>query len=69
MEQDKNQIGNINIAQEQIDNAINECKWLSQNQSDSLIPGICSGYCLPCTRIIEIGKCDTLIALFSKCKE
>ena len=52
------------LTQEQINKAIQECKWLSQNDGERLIPDMCKGYCLPCARVIDTGKCDTLIKLF-----
>ncbi len=53
------------ITQEQIDSAIKNCHWLSQNRLlGNPIPDICTGYCLPCQHIIESGKCDILIKLF-----
>lgn len=54
------------MTQKQIDNAIKNCRWLSQNRQFSLIPDICSGYCLPCVKVVESGKCDTLQELFNQ---
>lgn len=55
------------MIQEDIDNAIKNCIWLSQNRGfGNLIPDICTGKCLPCQKVIENGKCDTLIKLFRK---
>ena len=52
------------MTQEQINKAIKECFWLSQNRSKTFMPDICTGECLPCARVIERGKCDTLRKLF-----
>ena len=55
------------MTQEQIDEAIKNCRWLSQNRGlGNQIPDICSGECLPCAKVIESGKCETLIELFGK---
>lgn len=43
-----------------IDSIIAECKWHNADFD------ICSGLCLPCSRVIESGKCPTLIELFGK---
>lgn len=45
---------------------IKKCRWLSDNSN--LIGGICRSKCLPCRRVIENGKCETLIELFKKLK-
>lgn len=53
------------VTQEQIDDAIKNCCWLSQNRGyGNLIPDVCTGMCLPCERAIDRGQCDTLIKLF-----
>lgn len=52
------------MTQEQINKAIKDCFWLSQNRSKEFMPDICTGECLPCVRVIELGKCDTLRELF-----
>ena len=54
------------VTQEQIDEAINNCVFLSQNGpcGDSAIRDICTGMCLPCARVIGSGKCDVIMALF-----
>ena len=58
------------MTQEQIDNAIKNCIWLSQNRGfGTLISDVCTGECLPCYKVIESGKCDTLIQLFRNNKE
>lgn len=55
----------MEITQEMIDDAIKNCKWLSQNRGfGTAIPDICSGACLPCSKVIDRGQCDTLIELF-----
>jgi hypothetical protein len=55
----------LEITQEMIDDAIKNCKWLSQNRGfETAIPDICSGTCLPCSKVIDNGQCDTLIELF-----
>ena len=48
------------VTQEQIDNAIKDCIWRREICGVS----VCAGDILPCTRCIEIGKCDTLRKLF-----
>lgn len=50
------------VTQEEINKAINECKWKSDFD-------VCRGMCLPCHRVIEKGQCNTLIELFRKGKE
>lgn len=58
------------MTQEEIDKAISNCYWLSQNRGQgNLIPDICSGECLPCQKVIESGKCETLIELFGRGKD
>ena len=52
------------MTKEQINKAIKECFWLSQNRSKTFMQDICTGECLPCARVIECGKCDTLRELF-----
>lgn len=52
------------VTQEEIDKAIRECFWKSQNKPGDLIPDICTGICLPCAKVINSGKCDALIELF-----
>lgn len=52
------------ITQEQINDAIKGCMWLSDNRKIGMIEGICTGECEPCSRIIEKGKCPTLRTLF-----
>lgn len=44
----------------ELEQAIKECPW----RKDMAGVDICAGECLPCSRIIETGKCDTLIQLF-----
>lgn len=60
----KQEVAMKNVTQEQIDEAIKNCYWLSQNRQFSLIPDVCTGMCMPCKRVIERGECDTLIELF-----
>lgn len=53
------------MTQKDIDDAIKNCRWKSQNRGlGRLIEDICTGECLPCSKVIENGKCDTLIELF-----
>ena len=55
------------MTDKQIKLAIKNCKW-----NDNVFNGynrdnrevICRGYCLPCLKVIDDGKCDTLIELF-----
>ena len=53
---------NDRIKQEDIDNAIKECYW----RKDVGGVSVCGGMLTPCVRIIESGKCDTLIDFFSR---
>ena len=46
--------------QEQIDKAIKKCMW----RSDTFGVSICKGECMPCSKVIDSGNCDTLIKLF-----
>lgn len=50
----------MNITQEQIDEAISTCWW---RIPISLGIYICRGACLPCTRAIDRGECETIKAL------
>lgn len=56
----------MKITQKQIDNAINNCHYASENRPGNLVPGICSLQCLPCQVVIQNGSCDVLIDLFQK---
>lgn len=55
------------MTDEQIRSVIKKCRW-----NDNVINGynrdesevICRSYCLPCLKVIDDGKCDTLIELF-----
>ena len=50
------------ITQEQINAAIDSCKWKRN------VTGIdvCAGGIAPCEILIEEGRCDTLIKLFAE---
>lgn len=48
------------ITQKQIDDAIANCKWRQEVYGVS----VCRGDCNICSRLIEDGRCDTLIKLF-----
>lgn len=55
------------MTDKQIKSAIRNCHWRDdafngKNRDDRYV--ICRGYCLPCLKIIDDGKCDTLIELF-----
>lgn len=57
------------MTQEEINKAIKECCWLTDNMSSSAIKGICRGYCTPCIAVIDKCQCDTLKELFQKEKK
>lgn len=48
------------IRQEDIDRAIKNCYW----RKDVGGVSVCGGMLAPCKRVIERGKCDTLIQLY-----
>ena len=50
------------VTQEQIDNAIENCKW----KKDMCGIDICRCGVLPCSHVIEKGLCYTLIELFKE---
>lgn len=50
----------MEITQEMIDDAIKNCIW-RQELCDIYI---CRGEVVPCSNVIDNGKCDTLIELF-----
>ena len=50
------------MTQKEINEAIQTCYW--RLMFDGI--AICRGDCAPCSRLIEQGKCDTLIELFEK---
>ena len=55
------------MTDKQIKSAIRNCRWNDdcingKHRDDRLV--ICRGYCLPCLKVIDDGKCDTLIELF-----
>lgn len=55
------------MTDKQIKSAICNCPWRyeamnGKNMDDRYV--ICRGYCLPCLKVIDDGKCDTLIKLF-----
>ena len=57
------------MTDEDIKQAIKNCKWNDNifngsNRDDREV--ICRGMCLPCLKVIDSGKCDTLIELFRK---
>lgn len=52
------------VTQEQINDVIKNCEWLSDNRKLGMINGICTGECGPCIHIIDSGKCPTLRKLF-----
>ena len=60
------------MTDKEIKSAIKNCKWNDNvfngyNRDDREV--ICRGYCLPCLKVIDSGKCDTLIELFRKEKK
>ena len=50
------------ITDKDIRQAVKTCQWRVKNQSISL----CKGMLGVCERVIETGKCDTLIKLFGQ---
>lgn len=55
------------MTDKQIKTAIRNCYWRydgfkGKDRSDHYV--ICRGYCEPCLKVIDSGKCDTLIELF-----
>lgn len=50
----------------QMNAAIDNCEWLSQNKQIGLYPDMCTGYCLPCQKVIDSGRCATLKELFGQ---
>lgn len=52
----------MEITQEQIDDAINNCEW----KRDCHGVTVCGGELGACVRIIESGKCPILKELFTK---
>lgn len=52
----------MEITQEQIDDAINNCEW----KKDCHGVAVCGGELGACIRIIESGKCPILRELFAK---
>lgn len=52
----------MEITQEQIDDAINNCEW----KRDCHGVTVCGGELGACVRIIESGKCPILRELFAK---
>ena len=55
------------MTQEDINKAIKKCKWRDTKMGE--VFAICRGMCTPCLRVIDSGKCDTLIELFKKEKK
>lgn len=50
------------ITDKDIRQAVKTCQWRVENQGISL----CKGMLGVCERVIETGKCDTLIKLFEQ---
>ena len=50
------------ITQKQIDDAIRDCHW----KRDVAGVPVCGGEVAPCSVVIDNGKCDALIQLFSQ---
>lgn len=60
------------MTQEQIDKAIKNCYWRNTTyvgKTGDEAYAICRGMLTPCLRVIETGKCDTLIELFQEGKQ
>ena len=60
------------MTDKEIKHAIKTCHWRfdgfkGNDRSDRYV--ICKGYCEPCMKIIDKGKCDTLIELFKGVNE
>ncbi|MBR4313768.1 MAG: hypothetical protein IKP66_02545 [Lachnospiraceae bacterium] len=56
------------MTQESINKAIENCYWRNTEFGSKEMgspTAICKGYCLPCNKVVEQGRCDTLIELFS----
>ena len=55
------------MTDKEIKSAIQNCHWrddaMNGKNSDERYV-ICRGYCLPCLKVIDDGKCDMLIELF-----
>jgi len=45
---------------------VNECPYRNNISTDKDPVYICSGWCTPCSKIIERGQCDVYIEYFEK---
>lgn len=55
------------MTEKQIKSAIRKCHWRDDcmnGKHRDMRAVICRGLCLPCLKVIDDGKCDTLIELF-----
>lgn len=55
------------MTEKQIKSAIRNCHWRDDafnGKRRDMREVICRGLCLPCLKVIDDGKCDTLIELF-----
>ena len=54
---------------EELNKVINDCFWICRDFGNKPTDVICKGYCNPCIKIIDSGKCDTLKEYFQKQRE
>ena len=49
-----------------IQDAIENCHWKTDNRQLNLAKGVCIALCIPCAKGVAAGQCPTLIELFAK---